>query len=287
MHLSNSQLIIAAIMLVTAAAQLFLLVIMSRKSLRKTFPTFFWYNACAAGTGIFLAASYLGQGQASNAYFYFYWILNSALILLEFGVMNEVFIHAVKPFAGLIDLAKMLFRWAAAFLLVAATMTAFAGAGSSLPRCIVAIMNNLGTALRLMQCGLLLLFFLFERRLGLSWRSHSICAALGLSVNAAIGLSALYFRGHFPGYNTAFDILETGTYLCLVMAWVVCFRLPQPERRTVQDSPTRLVFQRWNDTLLSTPFAAQSSSLAMASMDSFLPNVERTVERVMARKMTQ
>ena len=277
---------IATIMLLTVAAQIFLLVTMSRKNLRKTFPTFFWYNACAAGTGIFLATSYLAQGQASNGYFYFYWVLNSALILLEFGVMNEVFIHAVKPFAGLIDLAKMLFRWAAVFLLVAATMTAFSGGGSNFTRCIVSLMNNLGTALRLMQCGLLLLFFLFERRLGLSWRSHSICAALGLSVNAAIGLSTLYFRGHFPTYNAFFDVLETGTYLCMVMAWVICFRLPQPERRTVQDSPTRLIFQRWNDTLLSTPYAMQSS-LASASMDSFLPNVERTVERVMARKMTQ
>ena len=286
MHLINSQLIITGIMLLTVAAQIFLLVTMSRKNLRKTFPTFFWYNACAAGTGIFLAISYLAQGQASNGYFYFYWVLNSALILLEFGVMNEVFVHAVKPFAGLIDLAKMLFRWAAIFLLVAATMTAFSGGGSNLTKCIVSLMNNLGTALRFMQCGLLLLFFLFERRLGLSWRSHSVCAALGLSVNAAIGLSTLYFRGHFPTYNTAFDVLETGTYLCMATAWVICFRLPQPERRTVQDSPTRLIFQRWNDTLLSTPFAMQSS-LASASMDSFLPNVERTVERVMARKMTQ
>jgi hypothetical protein len=285
MHLSNSQLIIAAVMLLTAAAQLFLLVTMSRKNLRRTFPTFFWYNACAAATGILLAFSYLGQGQSSNGYFYFYWVLNAGLMLLEFGVMNEVFIHAVKPFAGLIDLAKMLFRWAAVFLLVAATMTAFAGAGSSLPRCIVALMNNLGTALRLMQCGLLLLFFLFERRLSLSWRSHSVCAALGLSVNAAVGLSSLYFRGHFPAHSSAFDLVETGTYMCMVVAWVICFRLPQPERRTVQDSPTRLIFQRWNDTLLSTPFAMQSS-LASASMDSFLPNVERTVERVMARKMT-
>jgi hypothetical protein len=286
MHLSSSHLITAGIMLITAAAQIFLMVSMAKRNLRRTFPVFFAYNGYAAAAGIFLAISYLSQGQSSDGYFYFYWVINSILMVLEFGVMNEVFIHAVKPFTGLIDLAKLLFRWAAAFLLIAATMTAFSGAGSSFPRCIVALMNNLGTALRLMQCGLLLLFFLFERRLNLSWRSNSVCAALGLSTNAAVGLSSLYFRGHFPAFSTGFDVLELGTYLAVVVAWVVCFRLPQPERKTVEDAPTRLIFQRWNETLLSTPFAMQSNP-AMAGAGSFFPNVERTVERVMARKMTQ
>lgn len=76
------------------------------------------------------------------------------------------------------------------------------------------------------------------------------------------------------------------SYMATFGFWLVIFALPEPARKTVQDSPMRLVFQRWNDTLLSTPFAGQNN-LAMASMDSFLPNVERTVERVMARKMTQ
>ena len=136
-----------------------------------------------------------------------------------------------------------------------------------------------------MQCGFLLLFFLFERRLGLSWRSYSVCAALGLSATSAVGLSLTYFRTHYPAWSAAYDLTETTTYLGMVALWLVCFHLPQPARKNVLDSPMKLVFQRWNDALLSSPFVAQGNH-AFAPSESFLPSVERTVERVMARKMT-
>jgi hypothetical protein len=44
-----------------------------------------------------------------------------------------------------------------------------------------------------------------------------------------------------------------------------------------------LIFQRWNEALISYQ---HGGDLAFAPSESFLPSVERTVERVMARKMT-
>ena len=268
--------------LATSVAQALLLVVMAKKGLRRYFPIFFAYNAVYAATNVLLTLVDVTLGPGS-LYFYLYWVLNAALMALEFGIMYEVFVHAVKPYAGLIDLAKMLFGWAALFLLLAAGLTAFSTAGSHLTQCAAGI-AYLDRGLRMMQCGILILFFLFERRLGLSWRSHSVSAALGLGIIAATGLSITFFRNQHPEWNLFYDLSENIIYFATVMTWVICFRLPQPERKTVLDSPAKLIFQRWNDALLATPFVAQGGAAA-AQMDSFLPNVEKTVDRVLARKM--
>jgi hypothetical protein len=283
-HLSSFQWLSVGISLLTAGGQIFLLNVMVRKDLRKSFPMFFLYNGTYAAVSVFLNVVYLANGAASPVYFYIFWILNTALMLLEFTVMHELFVHSVKPYSGLIDLAKMMFRWAAAFLLLVAALNAFATSGSGLMKCVAATVY-LNRGLRLMQCGMLLLFFLFERRLGLSWRTRVISASIGLGLNAACSLCLTFFRARYPSGGLGFDLTENGVYLAVVGAWIACFWLPQGGHQNVMESPRKLIFQRWNDTLLSTPFAMQSS-LASASMDSFLPNVERTVERVMARKMT-
>jgi hypothetical protein len=41
--------------------------------------------------------------------------------------------------------------------------------------------------------------------------------------------------------------------------------------------------QRWNEALVS--YSYRDSGAAAMAVDSFLPSVEKTVERVMARKM--
>ncbi len=284
MHLSLLDWVSVGISLGTAAAQVFLLHTMRRKDLHKDFPMFFFYNAAFAAISVILTVIFLLNGINSSPYFYIYWILNTTLMVFEFGVMYEMFVHSVKPYSGLTDLAKMLFRWAAVFLLIAAVLNAFSGTGSGITKCVAAT-AYLSRGLRLMQCGMLLLFFVFERRLGLSWKTRVISASIGLSTNAACGLAITFFRTHYPAWDLGFDLAENTIYMGIVAAWIVTFSRPQEGRQNVMDSPRKLIFQRWNDTLLSTPFA--QSNLAMASMDSFLPNVERTVERVMARKMTQ
>src|SRR5215472_16670369 len=166
--------------------------------LRSAFKVFFAYNvACIAanlvtvGPFIYLCNQYI--------YFYIFWVLNVVLMLLEFGVLYEVLNHARKPYAALIDLGKMLFRWAAVFLLVAGLLTAIATSGSGGNK-IIAAVNLMQRSMRLMQCGLLLLFFSLEKRLGLSWRSYSMSIALGLGVYAAADLTISYLKGQLSAW---------------------------------------------------------------------------------------
>jgi hypothetical protein len=280
----TSEFITNGLVVLTAAVQAGILAIMIKRGKRSEFPVFFWYNAMAVLTAVVLLAAH-SANLTITQYFYLYWGLNTVAMLFEIGVMYEIFVKALKPYSGLIDLGKMLFRWAAAFLVLAATITSFAGHNGLMDRCMAAT-NQFERSLRLVQCGLLLLFFLFERRLGLSWRSPAISIGLGLGLYASLGLSSSFMHVRMPQWSTGLDYLDYSQYLVVVAFWGVCLYMREPERKTVHDAPSKLIFQRWNDVLVSSRFPVASAT-ASIGMDSFLPNVEQTVERILARKLVQ
>jgi len=270
----------------TAILQGALLWVMVLRSKRASFPIFFAYNALAIAGGLTLFLADNLKASVAN-YFYLYWVVNGLLMVLEFGVMYEIFVKALQPYSGLIDLGKMIFRWAGVFLLIAAALTAMATIDSKMAKCIAAV-SLLERGLRLMQCGLLLLFFLFERRLGLSWRSSSVCIGLGLGVSAALNLSISYLHAQFASWGLSLDLLSFAQYLVVIGFWAVCFYMPEPKRNNVLDSPSKLIFQRWNDVLVgSFSTVTASAGAPFGNVDSFLPNVEQTVDRILARKVIQ
>lgn len=282
MHFSASQWFTFGISGTALLVQMALLVILRRRKLAAAFKIFFFYMLYSLAATVILDTVYVFR-PTSATYFYLYWALNGVQMLLQFGVMYEVFVNTLKPYAALIDLGKMLFTWAALFLLIAATATAFGAGNTKLAKCIAGI-QQVERGILLIQCGLLLLFFLFERRLGLSWRSYNISIGIGLGVSSGLTLTFTYLREHFPLWASAVDMSDSLAATAVIIYWAICLYLPEPQKKNVLDSPAKLIFQRWNEALQATPFSS-TATVAVASMDSFLPNVEKTVERVMARKM--
>jgi hypothetical protein len=268
-----------------ALLQLGILFRMKKRNLHSQFPVFFNYNIYVVVAVPISIVTYLYCTSQHNLYFA-YWCLNVFLIGFEFALMYEVFVAALKPYSALIDLGKMIFRWAGVFLLFAAILTAFATSSPSANRLTIAT-DLLERSMRLMECGLLMLFLLFERKLGLSWRSTSMSIALGLGVTAATGLAILYLQAKFPAAYQTLGLVNNLCYFGALVYWFTSIRMPVVARDTnVLESPSRLVFQRWNEALVSY---GQRGELAMASnsVESFLPGVEQTVERILARKMVQ
>ena len=109
--------------------------------------------------------------------------------------------------------------------------------------------------------------------------------ALGLGTTAASGLALAYLRMRFP-QSAVLGIVENLCYFAVVVFWSSCMALPAPERKNVLDSPSRLIFQRWND-VLSSYSVRGDMAFASNSAESFLPGVEQTVERILARKIVQ
>lgn len=282
MHMTSAQLafgITGTLLLVVVLAT------MVRKNLRRHFPIFFAYIAWVLLTGVVQAFAYrLGP----VTYFYVYWSLNAVAMMLGFGVLYEVFANVLKPYSALIDLSRLLFVWAGIFLLLAAVTTGLASGGSEPTRIYSSVML-FERIVRLMQCGLLLLLMIFDSRLGLSWRNYGMGIALGFGSYAAIDLIVSYLSIHCScgqGGAETLGMVDSSAYLASTAFWVIVLALPQPSRKTVLDSPARLIFQRWNEALLASPLASRTNEIAaMSPVESFLPGVERTVERVMARKM--
>ena len=286
MNLSALEWTTIAVSLFAALLQLWIFGVLVKRRMRSDFPVFLVYNAYAAIAAFVLTACFLAASMSSSGQYYF-WVwagLNSLLMVLQFGLMYELFVNAIKPYTGLIDLGKMLFGWAAVFLLLAAVLTATATGGPVLAKCLAAA-GMVEKVLRLMQCGMLLLFFLFERRLALSWRSYPVSLGMGLGILAALGLSFPYLREHFPAWTPALGIVDNVSYLGVVTYWAICFARPEPARKNVLDSPSKLIFQRWNEALIAAPLVAADKNSVLASVDSFLPGIEKTVDRVLARKI--
>jgi hypothetical protein len=281
-HISQIQWILIAIAVVAASVQIFTLRILNQRKLRSEFPVFFRYTLfCVVGGAITLVPFIVSCPQ----YFYVYWALTAVTMVLEFGVLYELLVNALKPYSALIDLGKMLFRWAAVFLVLAALLTAFATTGSGNHK-LVAASELLQRTVRLMQCGLLLLFFGLEKRLGLSWRTHSMSIAMGLGIYAGADLSTTYLIDRMPAFAGTFQILTNLVYLGAASLWAYSLAKPEPARGNVLDSPRRLIFQRWNEALLTHTVRGEMA-FAAGGMESFLPGVEQTVERVLARKIIQ
>jgi len=278
-HISQIELILA---IVAAGVQGYTLRILNRRKLRSEFPVFFRYSViCIAAYAVSLIPYIFFCPQ----FFYVYWVLTPITMAFEFWVLYELLVNALKPYSALIDLGKMLFRWAAVFLVLAALLTAFATTGTSGNK-IMAASELLQRTVRLMQCGLLLLFFGLEKRLGLSWRTHSMSIALGLGIYAGVDLSTTYLIDRLPALTTFFQVLTTLVYLGAASLWAYSLAKPEPVRGNVLDSPRRLIFQRWNDALLTHSVRGEMA-FAAGGMESFLPGVEQTVERVLARKIIQ
>jgi hypothetical protein len=282
MHLSPMDYFLSGASLCCAIVQTWTLRILIKRNLSAEFRQFFRYTAyCVFIAVLGLIASIW---TSCSQYYYLFWACNVLMFCLEFGVMYEIFVNAMKPYSALIDLGKMLFRWAALFLILAALLTAVATSGSGNNR-IVAAITITQRSLRLMQIGLLLLFFLFEKRLGLSWRSYNMMIALGLGVAASVDLIQSYLSSRFTNWYSALSAIGLVVYLVIVTFWALRLRQPEPARRNVLDSPSKLIFQRWNEALVAAPVPAPAKGTAAASIDAFLPGIEKTVDRVLARKI--
>ena len=140
--------------------------------------------------------------------------------------------------------------------------------------------------MRLMECGLLLLFFFFERRLGLSWRNPNVGIAIGLGITASVDLMCSYMQSRFPAQAFQLGMVNTAAYVGVLTFWCYVLLADRLEKKSAVSPPRGLILQRWNEALTATPLVtARQQAAAFSSVESFLPGVERTVERVMARKM--
>jgi len=231
-----------------------------------------------------LVAFFLTSCQITGCeqYMYVLQVLSFVFMALEFAVMYEIFVNAMRSYSALVDLGKMLFTWATAFLFIAAAITAFATSGPQSSR-LVAAYAVVERSMRLMECGLLMLFFFFEKRLALPWRNPNVSIALGLGATASVDLMLSYLKGRFPEQIPVFDLVNSSVYIGVLCFWCYSLAAARVGAKSTAVPANRLVLQRWNEAMTAYGYGSSASASA-SNVESFLPGIERTVDRVLARK---
>lgn len=254
----------------------FVAVTMHRRGMRQRFPYFFSY-------AVFQVVSFLVQFSVfhywPSLYFYEYWVGAALSIGISFAVIYEVFTEVFDPFEGLRDLGRVLFRWAAIVLVLAAVVmivvTNSASASIAITRGIVAFERSV----RIMQCGMVLLMILCAPHLGLR-RGHRVFGiGVGFGVMAAIDLIAVAVVSRIGVSQTVAtfnSLLHMAAFNFAAVLWSVYFVRPEPARGpVVQVAPS----ERWNYAL-STAMHPQASGPS-------LPLIMGVVDRAFQRMGTQ
>lgn len=281
MQFSLTQLMLAGSAALSVVLAGTIISILLRDKRRRDLRIFLAYCASLMAITILGWSAYFYAGVASTQYHRFFWAVSMVHIALEFGVMYEIFRNALRPYSALVDLGKMLFSWASVFLLVTATLTSIATSGPSATK-FAAAYAVLAHSMRLMECGLLMLFFFFEKRLGLSWRNPNVSIALGLGTTASVDLILSYLKTRIPAMDGAWDIANCSVFMGILAVW--CYCLARKSEPLAATAPSRLILERWNESLASAAYSAAMPS--SGGVESFIPGIERTVERVLARKLT-
>jgi hypothetical protein len=222
---------------------------MVRNRLAADTPVFFAYLLFSLAKFLVRFGVYHVAGEASSAYFWVYWplaLIDAMFVLL---VIHEIYILEFGAYEGLTTFASILFKWAAAVLILVATVTAAFASGSDLGR-LAAGMVTLDRSATIVQLGLITLLFIASSSLGLTWQRHLFSIATGLAVIISIEVVSLSIATRYGLiFASTYNWVKSVAYLSGVLIWTVYFlRREAPVRFTVWDDTLQL--QEWNTALL-------------------------------------
>jgi hypothetical protein len=223
--------------------------LVGRNRLLRQFPFFSCYLIFHIVEQVVAVLLYRHFGRGSWAYLYEYWAAQAIGIGLRFGVIWEIFSHMFRPYEGLRHAGAIVFRWAGVVLLVAAIIAAVAGPAHE-PDFAVKGAVVLERSLDVVQCGLLVLLFLFASYFALSWRNYVFGIALGFGVMASLELLAASLATQFkPFSGVILNSLPRIAYVVATITWMAYLARPEPRRPDLTELPAHDL-EKWNQELL-------------------------------------
>lgn len=223
--------------------------LMFRRRLLREFPFFFSYLTFHIIEGAISIFFYRHFGRYSWAYLYEWWAAQAVGIGLRFGIIWEIFSQVFWPYEGLRHAGAVAFRWAAVLLLVGAIIAAIAGPTHE-PDFALKGAVVLERSLDVVQCGLLVLLFLFASYFALTWRNYVFGIALGFGVIASVELLAAALATQFRSFSDMIlNSLPRIAYAGATIIWVVYLAQSEPPRPNLTGLPPHDL-EKWNQELL-------------------------------------
>jgi hypothetical protein len=272
---------------VTPVLQLVCVYLLYRRNLLQQFKflaSFLVFLTLKAGI-LFLCYRY----SSANSWTYYasYWVGTAMADMFKIAVLYEIFCAAFKPFAGLQDLAKVVFKWAAASILVIGLLVFVSNPAAQQNVNFYWLflgINSFERIVRVMECALLIFLFMGSQHMGVSKKNRVFGFALGFGIDAFFQLlvfSALA-TSHISKMHTLAEFLPV-VYFSSVLIWLGY--LLQPERaREPLHIPVTSPLLRWNEVALALGHSGGKVAVN-GDAEPFMPSVERMVEQVMQKEM--
>src|SRR3954467_7517136 len=224
-------------------------------------------------------------GLSSWTYYSVYWVGTAVANIAAIAVLYEIFCAAFKPFAGLQDLAKIVFKWAAGCILCIAFVVLISNHGFSAGaphHWLSTSVHDFERIVGVMECALVIFLFIGSQHLGLSLRNRVFGLALGFGVDALLTLVVYVglITSHLSKIPLWSQLLPVGYYASLLI-WVGYLLKPQPSSETLH-IPVTSPLLRWNEVALQ--MGRSGGKVALLNPEPFMPQVERLVQQVMQKQ---
>jgi hypothetical protein len=276
--------VMAATELVLSLALAFLFF---KKKLQHRFPAMSGYLVLRAVSTpvlfVLLSCQTQSWGKAFvRPYFFTYWGVYIASAVLIFCVCVEVYRAALSGFPGLVKLGSIAFSWAAlvSLLVSLSTVSFHHMTMMRIPHVAFSMMRSVS----ILELCLLAFLCIAMNALSLSPRDISFGIALGFGLMASNDFIVVSMLSSHASLTTPLQFLYQSVVLVSLGTWGLYFALPEPARKPVLVAANSAIY-RWNEIASALGHSGTKVAVAQPANAFFLTDVERVVERVLARNM--
>jgi hypothetical protein len=226
-------------------------------------------------------------GQASQIilgkiYYFGFFATYLAAVVLLFFICIEVFRSALAAFPGITKLAIVIFRWAAVVsVIVSLSSISYTNRGIHL---IADVSYGLMHSVSVLELCLLAFLCLSMNALRLTVRDLSFGIALGFGVLSSGDFILASWISRVVSFNDPVQFIYESLILATLSIWMVYCILPEPVRKPIL-MPANSTIYRWNEIASALGHTGTRVAVQQPANSFFLSDVERVVERVLARNM--
>jgi len=189
----------------------------------------------------------VSTGPAYYAYFVLFWLSEFLEIPLSIVVVYELYENTLAEYEAIRKAAGILFRWAAAVLILVGAIAVASSPAADASRMMVGVLSikQAGTIVR---AGLLLLLFLASNVLGLRWKHYVFGIALGFALHASVELVIIAVRAHLGTVTPIWPVLDGLAYHCTLFIWIAYLFSRERSSMSAIEYPVEEL-ERWNESV--------------------------------------
>jgi len=275
---------VAEIVLWAALAFLFF-----RKGFHHRFPATTTYLVMRAVSGAFLLtilrleSSAWGEShRLGMLYFFGFFAMYLASAALLFFISIEIFRSALAAFPGISKLAIVIFHWAAVVsVIVSLTSISYSHKGLHI---LADVSYGLMRSVSVLELCLLAFLCLSMNALRLTVRDMSFGIALGFGLMCSGDFVVSSLSAHIKSLLDPLQFAAEGVILATLAVWAIYCLLPEPAPKPVLMAANSTIY-RWNEIASALGHTGTKVAVAQPANSFFLTDVERVVEKVLARNM--